>query len=101
MCFGFGWHGLLFGFLVNCIMDAGVLLSWIWQEKRQLSRKVFASLTDAKGLRFTRFTDAKGLRFTRFTDAKGLRFTRFTDAKGLRSPQQQESLFVRNQGAQW
>jgi len=33
MCFGFGWRGLLFGFLANCIMDAGVLLSWIWQEK--------------------------------------------------------------------
>jgi len=61
MCFGFGWRGLLFGFLVNCIMDAGVLLSWIWQEKH--SRKVFASLNDAKG---------------------------------LRSPQQQESLLVRN-----
>ena len=71
MCFGFGWRGLLCGFLANCIIDTGVLLSWIWQEKH--SRKAFASLILRK----------------------------LRNAKGLRSPQQQENLFVRNHGAQW
>ena len=42
MCFWFGWRGILFGFLVNFIIDAGVLLSWIWREKKQLSQNEIA-----------------------------------------------------------
>ena len=40
MCLALGWRGILFGFLVNIVMDSGVLLSWIRQEKKQLYRKV-------------------------------------------------------------
>jgi len=40
MCLALGWLGILFGFLVNIVMDSGVLLSWIWQENKQLYRKV-------------------------------------------------------------
>ena len=35
-----GWWGIFFGFLLNCIMDTGILLSWIWLEKKQLPQKV-------------------------------------------------------------
>ena len=31
-CFLFGWWGILLGFVVNCVMDMGVLLIWMWQE---------------------------------------------------------------------
>ena len=40
MYLALGWLGILFGFLVNIVMDSGVLLSWIWQENKQLYRKV-------------------------------------------------------------
>ena len=40
MCFGFGWWGILLGFLVNCMTDTGLLLSWIWQEKKELSQEL-------------------------------------------------------------
>ena len=39
MYFLFGWWGMLAGFLINGIMDTVVLLSWMWQENRHLSRK--------------------------------------------------------------
>ena len=34
-----GWRGILIGFLVNCLIDTGILMTWIWQEKKQLSQK--------------------------------------------------------------
>ena len=40
MCLGFGWWGVLLGFLVNCITDTGLLLSWILQEKKALSQEL-------------------------------------------------------------
>lgn len=40
MCFWFGWWGILLGFFVNCTTDMGLLLSWIWQEKKVLSQEL-------------------------------------------------------------
>ncbi len=39
MCLVLGWRGIIFGFLVNFVVDSGLLLIWIWQEKKQLYQK--------------------------------------------------------------
>ena len=35
----YGWWGIFLGFLINCIIDMGVLIAWILHEKNQLSQK--------------------------------------------------------------
>ena len=40
MCLVLGWRGIIFGFLVNFIIESGMLLSWIWQEKKKPCQKV-------------------------------------------------------------
>jgi len=40
MCLVLGWQGIIFGFLANFVTDSGLLLIWIWQEKKQLYHEV-------------------------------------------------------------
>jgi hypothetical protein len=35
MCLALGWRGIILGFLANVVIDFGLLLIWIWQEKKQ------------------------------------------------------------------
>jgi hypothetical protein len=40
MCSSLGWLGIVFGFMGNCVVDSGLLLTWIWREKKQPYRKI-------------------------------------------------------------